>query len=70
MYSSSINLDRNYMENCGQLHAPAVLPPQKSPRSHWVGDLVGIKANLNTMENRVMFSLGGNRTSTVRSSSS
>jgi hypothetical protein len=49
------------MEESGQLHAPAALPPGKepSPGIHWVGGLVGPRAGLNTMEKRKILTLAG-----------
>jgi hypothetical protein len=30
------------MEVSGQLHAPAALPPEKAPSSHWIGGIVNL----------------------------
>jgi hypothetical protein len=35
---------------CGQLHAPAALPPGKRPSTHCIGDWVGPRAGLDGCE--------------------
>jgi hypothetical protein len=43
----------------GHLHAPATLPPGKSPGTHWIGDWVGPRTGLDDVENRKFLTLPG-----------
>jgi hypothetical protein len=40
------------MEVSGQLHAPAALPPEKAPGTHWIGGWVGPRAVLEAVVKR------------------
>jgi hypothetical protein len=40
------------MEVSGQLHAPAALPPGKSPGTHWIAGWMGPRAVLNAVVKR------------------
>jgi hypothetical protein len=40
------------MEVSGQLHAPATLPPEKEPVTHWIGGWVGLRAVLDGVVKR------------------
>jgi hypothetical protein len=54
------------MEVCGQLHAPAPLPPGKSPPStHWIGGWVAPRVGLDGVEKRKSFA-AGNRTRAIQ----
>jgi hypothetical protein len=37
------------MEVSGQLHAPAALPPERDPGTHWIGGWVGPRAVLDAV---------------------
>jgi hypothetical protein len=51
---------RHKMEVSSQLHAPAALPPGKSPTgTHWIGGWVGPTACLDAMGNRKIVPLPG-----------
>jgi hypothetical protein len=43
----------------GQLHAPAALPPERAPGTHWIGGGVDLRASLEDVENRIFFTLPG-----------
>jgi hypothetical protein len=43
----------------GQLHAPAALPPGKSPGTHFIGGWVDPRAGLDDMEKWKYFTLSG-----------
>jgi hypothetical protein len=48
------------MEASSQLHTPAALPLGKQPlNTHWTGDWVGPRANLDILEKRKIFPLPG-----------
>jgi len=40
------------MEVSGQLHAPAALPTERAPDTHWIGGWVGSRAVLATVVTR------------------
>jgi hypothetical protein len=43
---------RHQMDVGGQLHAPAALPPERAPGTHWVGGWMGSRAVLDTVVKR------------------
>jgi hypothetical protein len=45
----------------GQLHAPAALPPGKSPGTHFMGGWVDPRAGLDDMEKWKFFTLPGRK---------
>jgi len=40
------------MDVGGQLHAPAALPPERAPGTHWVGGWMGSRAVLDAVVKR------------------
>jgi hypothetical protein len=59
MYRSTFSWPRHYLEVSGQLHAPAALPPGKSPGTHFIGGWVDPTAGLDDMEKWKLFTLPG-----------
>jgi hypothetical protein len=41
-----------WMEVCGQLHNPTVLPLGRNPGTHWIVDWVGLRAGIDVLEKR------------------
>jgi hypothetical protein len=54
------------MEMSGQLHAPAALPPRKSPGTHWIGGWVGPRSSLELQSKEKSFAPAGNQTPTIQ----
>jgi hypothetical protein len=52
MYWSTFSWPRHYVEVSGQLHAPAALPPEKTPRTHWIGGWMDPRSSLDDLEKR------------------
>jgi len=40
------------MEVSGQLHAPATIPTERAPGTHWIGGRVGLRAGLDAVVKR------------------
>jgi hypothetical protein len=54
------------MEMSGQLHAPAALPPRKTPRTHWIGGRVGPQSRSGRYGVEINLAPAGNRTPAVQ----
>jgi hypothetical protein len=59
MYRSTFSWPRHKLEVSGQLHAPAALPPGKSPGTHFICGWVDPGAGLDDMEKCKFFTLPG-----------
>jgi hypothetical protein len=59
MNRSTISWPRHKLEVSGQLHAPAALPPGKTPGTHWIGGWVGHRVGLDDVEMRKFLILPG-----------
>jgi hypothetical protein len=59
MYRSTFSWPRHELEVSGQLHAPAALPRERAPGTHFIGSWVDPRAGLEDMEKWKLLTLQG-----------